>query len=155
MRDPDPRQDRALQCVRRSRRSMRRPMASPQTALGASDLVGRGAELSLLGRRVTEAADGRGGMVLLAGEPGHRQELPCRRGRPAGPKPWFPRRLGTLPGDRRGAPVLALDPDPARRPRRIGDRGSGRPAAAAGLSAAGGSGRGQVSAVRRRHDVAP
>ena len=45
-------------------------MASPQTALGASDLVGRGAELSLLDRRVTEAADGRGGMVLLAGEPG-------------------------------------------------------------------------------------
>ena len=45
-------------------------MDSPQTALGESDLVGRDAELSLLDRRVTEAADGRGGMVLLAGEPG-------------------------------------------------------------------------------------
>jgi DNA-binding CsgD family transcriptional regulator len=45
-------------------------MGSAHVALRVSDLVGRDAELRLLGKRISEAADGRGCSVLLAGEPG-------------------------------------------------------------------------------------
>lgn len=45
-------------------------MGSQQAECGESDLVGRDAELLLLDRRMTEVAEGHGGLVLLAGEPG-------------------------------------------------------------------------------------
>src|SRR3954468_18646520 len=43
---------------------------SPVQASAPRALVGRAAELSVLDRRVAEAAGGRGGLVFIAGEPG-------------------------------------------------------------------------------------
>lgn len=63
-------------------------MGSPHTAFRESDLVGRDAEMSFLDRSVTAAAGGRGGLILLTGEPG------IGKSRLAVEASWLARRRG-------------------------------------------------------------